>query len=87
MIRKIVMYRSNGMYTDKYDVLYNGKNGKTYWRTYTIKGEMTQKHFDFIMSHTAERIESVNGKHIADKWEKPEQSQNEEQTQEIKSPE
>lgn len=68
MIRKIVMYRKNGMYTDKYDVLYDGNNGKTFWRTYQIKGEMLQKHFDFIMSYPSNRVESKSGKHIADVW-------------------
>lgn len=72
MIKKIIMYRCNGMYTNKYDVCYEGKNGRTFWRTYTIKGEMMQKHFEFIMNHNSECIHSKSGKHIADKWEEVE---------------
>ena len=50
-IKEIIMYRDNGMYLDKYDVVYYTDNGGLLHKRYTIVGAMCDKHFNFILTH------------------------------------
>ena len=60
-IIKIVRFVENGMYSDYYDVFY--KSGKRV--RYRIKGEMNNKHFDYMMNcKHCETIYRPSGKKI-----------------------
>ncbi len=64
-IKSIYRPIKNGMYTNNYYVCYENEEA----RQYKIKFEMLNKHFNFMMNAaTVERIESVSGKHIADRF-------------------
>ena len=65
-IYAIIWYRYNGMYTDFYDVVYSTVDGGQIWKRFTVHGEMTQKHFDYIMSHDAKPHYRKNGYHNYD---------------------
>ena len=57
-IVKIVRARYNGMYRDTYDVQYKKEDGSFFWKTYTIRGSMIQKHFDFMMTYPGTSVYS-----------------------------
>lgn len=66
-IKKIIMYRDNGMYKDCYDVVYCDAQGVETWKRYTVRGVMCNKHFDFIMTHKcAPHYRKNNGYHNYD---------------------
>lgn len=68
-IVKIVRPIYNGMYRDTYDVQYIREDGGFFWKTYTIRGEMIQKHFDFIMAHSSTPVYSLRSlRHTMDVW-------------------
>ena len=62
IIVKMVRPVKNGMYTDKYTVIY--ESGVT--RTFTIKGGMIKSHLDFMMSADVDVRRAASGKHTAD---------------------
>lgn len=63
-ITQITRYIKNGMYDDTYTVCY----GKSNYKRYTIKGEMINKHFDFIMNAKCEEIYKADEKHVGDRF-------------------
>lgn len=60
-IKMIRRERKNGMYTDRYTVIY--ENGK---KVFTINGAMMKKHFEFIMAADCTAKYNKDGRHTAD---------------------
>lgn len=67
-IKKIIMYYRNGMYTDSYEVCYTTDNGGLFWKRYTIRGQMCDKHFRFIITHKCIPHYRKNGFHSYDTY-------------------
>lgn len=82
-IKMIRRERKNGMYTDRYTVIY--ENGK---KVFTINGAMMKKHFEFIMAADCTAKYNKDGRHTADIFTIPTEDQTtEDQAAEVQTAE